>query len=109
MPTTYFWRGFKFTAVWKGEEFAAYEATCYIAEHGGKKCCRRRQFRTHGGDEVVERMLRAWCLQGLLPSTRTAEDHMRLCDTTGAELPALEALDATATDCDKAKKRPRFG
>ncbi len=47
-------------------------------------------------------------MQGLVPSTKTAEDHMSLPDTTGADLPTLEALDASASDCDKARKRARF-
>jgi hypothetical protein len=77
-----------------------WEVECKIAEHTDNSKCRKRlAFAKHGGQLMVERKLRFWCLNVLMAEDRLA--HRNFIIPADADLDSLasldEALEALAT------------
>ncbi len=104
VDTTTFWRGFKLTVTKTHGEASGYEATCYIASHNTtKRCTRTRSFRVHGGENVVQRMLKCWCLAG--HSVMSQEEHFRM-DEFKLDTRSLAELDASVVVDEEALLPP---
>ena len=92
LETTTYWRGCKFTHINKQGVHCGYEVSCYIESHNiSGKCTRTRSWKTHGGENALQRKLKAWVIAG--HTVQSKQEHMAMPDLSESELPTLEALD----------------
>ena len=109
LESTVYWRGAKITQVKQAGNVVAYEVTCYIKKHCEvKRCTRTRSFLSHGGENIAQRLLKSWILQGHAEDTTTA--HQSLPDLNEGELPSLQELEERVVDeqpCAMPAKRQR--
>jgi len=93
-PSTWYWRGFRFTVVFdKGGNPNGWEAACIMNHEDGGHCRKRLVHKSGAAPDVidlVQRSLKFWCLQ-CGHATRVAHRDTTFPD----EIPDDEALNAT--------------
>ena len=109
-PSTWYWRGFRFTVVFdKGGNPNGWEAACIMNHEDGGHCRKRLVHKSGAAPDVidlVQRSLKFWCLQ-CGHATRVAHRDTTFPD----EIPDDEALNATklvmARRCNMARRYNR--
>lgn len=94
---TQYWYGFRFTPTRTSGEWSGWEVSCTNPSHQAPSKCRRtRDFRRHGGQAMVERALKWWCLATDSVSTRI--EHRDLPNEPPEGLPSIEVLEDSAAE-----------
>lgn len=98
--TTSFWFGFKFTQVFDRAtgDHNGFEVTCYMDHHknrgrsGNLRCRKTMRFARNGGEALVERKLKLWCL--CADEFDNGATHVAW--RAPADIPSLRALEGQA-------------
>jgi hypothetical protein len=91
------WKGFRFTRVFDKFVPVGWETECFIPSHRlqGQRCRRNRTMKSSGGEEICQRKLKWWCLQGALKNSKDAHKAVPDLPDGGTDgLPTLEELDS---------------
>ena len=108
----FFWRdGFRFTKTWSPDKTrqTGWQCACLYHDRKGKDCRRTRSLIKYGGADCTLRMLKTWCVIGVIDPESTWESHSALEDEqpfSDAELEAWE-LPPVADDDAPRMKKPR--
>ena len=108
----FYWRdGFRFTKIWSPDKTRqiGWQCACLYHDRTGIECRRRRSLMKFGGADTTLRMLKTWCVLGVMDGESTADSHADLEDEqplSDAELEALELPPFVAVD-EPRMKQPR--
>ena len=91
------WRGYRWTPIYvrQSADQIGWEVQCKEPGHVhiDVSCRRRRVFRAHGGPEMLERKLKAWCCHGLLMVGDNGPLHRNIEFLSDTEVPSLRVLE----------------